>query len=134
MEKANAGPTWAKRFFAVTVFVDDLARARRWYIDVFGMPIVDESQGNCTFRFPGGVFINLNTLGAASDHIAPAPIAVPGMPSRMMLSLEVDDVDAVVERLAAVGVKPINGPTDRPWGSRDVTIADPSNNYWELFS
>ncbi len=58
------GPGWAKRFFAVTPFVDDLAKARQWYIDVFEMPIVDEGPGSCTFRFPGDVYINLNTLDA----------------------------------------------------------------------
>ncbi len=48
----------------------------------------------------------------------------------MMLTLEVDDVDAVDAR--AIGIEPLNGPIDRPWGSRTITIADPSGNCWEL--
>lgn len=131
---APAGPSWARRFFAVTPFVDDLAVARQWYINVFGMPIVDEGPGNCTFRFPGDVYINLNTLDGAVELIEPAPVGPPGTPARMMLTLEVEDVDAFAERLRALGVTPLNGPIDRPWGSRTLTIADPSGNCWELAS
>jgi uncharacterized glyoxalase superfamily protein PhnB len=127
-------PPWAKRFFAATLFVDDLARERQWYVDVFEMPIVDESPESCTFQFPGEVYVNLNTLAGAAHHIEPSPLPKAGMPSRAMLSVQVDDVDAVLARLASVGVQPINGPTDQPWGSRGATIADASSNYWELFS
>lgn len=127
-------PAWAKRFFAVTPFVDDLATARQWYLDVFEMPIVDESPGSCTFRFPGDVFINLNTLDAAVELIEPAPVGQRGTPARMMLTLAVEDVDAVLVRLRKLGVQPLNGPTDRPWGSRTVAIADPSGNCWEIAS
>ena len=125
---------WAKRFFAVTLFVDDLGRERQRYIDVFGMPIADESPGSCAFRFPDDVYVNLNTHAAAELHAQPARIAPPGTPSRMMLTLKVDDVDAVVARLGTIGVMPLNGPIDQPWGSRAATIVDPSGNYWELFS
>ena len=130
----STGGEWAKRFFAVTLFVDDLVRERQWYSDVFAMPIVDESPENCVFRFPGGVFINLNALTALSGHVGPNPPAKAGEPSRTMLSLEVGDVDAVLQRVAALGVKPLVGPVDRPWGSRTATIVDPSGTYWELFN
>lgn len=130
----KAGTEWAKRFFAATLFVDDLDRERRWYTDVFGMPVVDESPENCVFRFPSGVFVNLNAFAALPEHVGPEPPAQIGSPSRVMLSIEVDDVDAVVARLAGIGIKPLVGPIDRPWGSRTATIADPSGNYWELFS
>ncbi len=129
-----AGPAWAKRFFAVTPIVDDLAVARQWYVDVFGMPIVDESEGSCTFRFPGDVFINLNVREGVAELIDPAPAGPPGTPARMMLTLTVTDVDAVLARLRGLGIEPLNGPTDRPWGSRTATIADPSGNVWELSS
>ena len=92
------------------------------------------ARESCAFRFPGNVFINLNTLDAAVELIEPAAVGQPGTPARMMLTLEVEDVDAVAERLGMLDVKPLNGPIDRPWGSRTVTIADPSGNCWELAS
>src|SRR5882672_5175998 len=73
-------PAWAKRFLAVTVFVDDLAVARRWYIDAFEIPIADESANSCAFWFPGGVYINLNSMAGAEELIEPAPVGGPGTP------------------------------------------------------
>ncbi len=128
------GPAWAKRFFAVTVAVDDLAQARQWYVDVFGMPIVDEAERNCTFRFPGGIYINLNVPDGLAELIEPTPVGPAGTPPRMVMTLEVADVDALAARLHTLGVALLNGPIDRPWGSRTITIADPSGNCWELAS
>ena len=51
---------WAKRLFAVTLFVDDLEEAKRFYRDVFEMPVVNEDATSCAFRFPN-VVINLLT-------------------------------------------------------------------------
>ena len=125
--------TWAKRLFAVTLFVDDLAQSTRFYRDVFEMPVLNEDATSCAFRFPG-VVINLLTVGSAPELIEPAPVGQRGTPARMMLTLEVDDVDAVCERLRAGGVEFLNGPMDRPWGPRTATFADPSGHCWELSS
>ena len=105
--------TWAKRLFAVTLFVDDLAESTRFYRDVFEMPVLNEDATSCAFRFPG-VVINLLTVASAPELIDPAPVGQGGTPARMMLTLEVDDVDAVYERLRARGVEFLNGPMDRP--------------------
>lgn len=98
------------------------------------MPIVDESPESCTFSFPGNVYINLNELAEAELHLGPEHGIRKGMSGRYMLTLLVDDVDAVIARLVDLGVKPLTGPIDRPWGPRTVTFADPSGNYWELSS
>jgi catechol 2,3-dioxygenase-like lactoylglutathione lyase family enzyme len=134
----QAAPTesaeyWAKRFFAVTLFVDDLAEATRFYRDVFEMPVLNEDATSCAYRFPG-VVINLVTVAAAPQLIEPAPVGQRGTPARMLLTLEVDDFDAVHERLRARGVEFLNGPVDRPWGPRTATFADPSGHCWELSS
>ena len=125
--------TWAKRLFAVTLFVDDLAESTRFYREVFEMPVLNEDATSCAFRFPG-VVINLLTVGSAPELIEPAPVGQHGTPARMMLTLEVDDVDAVYERLRARGVEFLNGPMNRPWGPRTATFADPSGHCWELSS
>ena len=44
----------------------------------------------------------------------------------------VDDVDAVTAELAERGVPVISGPSDRDWGMRTVTFADPSGHVWEI--
>ena len=52
--------------------------------------------------------------------------------ARMVLTVGVDDVDAVCAELAAKGVELLNGPMDRPWGIRTASFRDPSGHIWEL--
>jgi catechol 2,3-dioxygenase-like lactoylglutathione lyase family enzyme len=119
--------------FAVTLFVDDLAEAHRFYHEVFGQPLVHEDRDSVAFRFPNLV-VNLLLASAAPELIAPAPVGGAGTPARSMLTLEVDDVDDTAAHLRALGVPILSGPVDRPWGPRTVTIADPSGHCWEFSS
>jgi catechol 2,3-dioxygenase-like lactoylglutathione lyase family enzyme len=121
----------AKRIFAITLFTDDLPEAKHFYEHVFGMPIVNEDETSVAFAFPNLV-VNLVSVSDAPQLIAPAPVGDRGTPARMMLTLQVDDVDAVYERLRARGVEFLNGPIDRPWGPRTATLVDPSGHPWEL--
>ena len=121
----------AKQVFAVTLFVDDLAETERFYHEVFGMPLVHKDGDAIAYRFPN-MIVNLLLASAATELIEPAPVGVAGTPARMMLSLEVDDVDALARHLKAIGVPVLNGPVDRSWGPRTVTIADPSGHCWEF--
>lgn len=128
----HAGPAWAKRVFAITLFCDDLGESRRFYHEILEMPIVNEDEVSCALNFPGGLIVNLLAAGSAQELIEPAPVGEQGTPARMMLTLQVDDVDAVVKRLEGKGVRLLNGPMDRPWGPRTATFADPSGHCWEL--
>ena len=121
----------AKQVFAVTLFTDDLRAAKRFYESAFGMPIVHEDPTSLAFAFPN-IVVNLVTADVAPELIEPAPVGEPGAPARMMLTLQVEDVDAACERLRAQGVELLNGPMDRPWGPRTATFADPSGHPWEL--
>jgi lactoylglutathione lyase len=129
----RATTSWAKRIFAITLFVDDLAEAKEFYGDIFQMPVLNDDDTSIAFGFPGMV-VNLLSVAAAPELIEPAIVGHRGTPSRMMLTLEVDDVDAVCQRLRAQGVEFLNGPLDRPWGPRTATFADPGGHCWELSS
>jgi uncharacterized glyoxalase superfamily protein PhnB len=50
----------------------------------------------------------------------------------MQLTIGVDDVDALCERLTARGVTLLNGPMDRPWGIRTASFTDPAGHIWEI--
>lgn len=45
------------------------------------------------------------------------------------LAFTVDDVDAEYERLLSLSVPILEKPTTRPWGARNMHIADPDGNY-----
>ena len=123
----------AGRVFAVTLFTDDLGEAKRFYQSAFAMPIVHEDPTSIAFAFPN-IVVNLVAAAETPELIAPAPVGGPGTPARMMITLEVGDVDATCERLRANGVEFLNGPLNRPWGPRTATFADPSGHCWELSS
>ena len=68
----------------------------------------------------------------APELIAPAAVGSPEGGSRFVLAVFVDDVDAACTELAQHGVEPLNGPSDRPWGMRTASFADPSGHIWEI--
>jgi lactoylglutathione lyase len=121
------------RVFAVTLFTDDLTESDRFYRDVFRMPVLNRDDVSVAFRFPN-IIVNLVAAASAGELVDPAPVGGPGSPARMLLTLQVQDVDVTWERLLAAGVTFLNGPIDRPWGPRTATFADPSGHCWELSS
>ena len=123
----------AKQVFAVTLFVEDIDATERFYHEVFGMPLIHKDREAVTYRFPNLV-VNLLLASAAPELVEPARVGPAGTPARMMLTLQVDDVDGFAAHLRALGVTILNGPVDRPWGPRTVAFADPSGHCWELSS
>ena len=122
---------WPKGIRAVTLFVEDVASAKEFYVKVFGLPVVFETDDSAVFRF-GGTLVNLLKATSAPELIEPARVAPREAGARMQLTIEVDDVDATCAELAARGVKLLNGPMDRPWGVRTASFTDPGGHIWEI--
>lgn len=123
--------SWPGRIGAITLFVEDLDAARHFYQQVFGLPLKFEDSNSAVFDF-GNTIINLLKVTAAPELIEPAAVASREAGSRLQLTIEVDDVDAVCAELAARGVELLNGPMDRPWGVRTASFADPGGHIWEI--
>jgi len=51
---------------------------------------------------------------------------------RQQFTIEVDDVDATCSELTSRGVELLVPPTDRPWGARTASFADPAGHVWEV--
>jgi len=64
----------AKKIGAITLFVEDLAAAKRFYLEVFDLPVHFENRNSAVFRF-GDTLINLLSIAAADDLIQPAAVA-----------------------------------------------------------
>jgi catechol 2,3-dioxygenase-like lactoylglutathione lyase family enzyme len=122
---------WPGGIAAITVFAEDLAATKQFYLDVFGLPVHFEDSESAVFRF-GSTLVNLLAASAAPELIAPAEVASPDAGVRLQLTLEVDDVDAVCGRLAERGIALLNGPVDRPWGVRTASFRDPAGTIWEI--
>jgi catechol 2,3-dioxygenase-like lactoylglutathione lyase family enzyme len=116
---------------AITLFVEDLAAARRFYAETFGLPVVFEDPQSAVFRF-GGTLVNLLDASAADELVSPAPVGDPQAGPRMQFTLAVEDVDAMCAQLTGRGVRLLNGPMDRPWGIRTASFQDPAGHIWEI--
>jgi catechol 2,3-dioxygenase-like lactoylglutathione lyase family enzyme len=122
---------WPRGIGAITLFVEDLEAAKRFYREVFGLPVKFEDDDSVVFDF-GNTLVNLLKTTAARELIEPAAVAAREVGSRLQLTIEVDDVDAKCAELAARGVELLNGPMDRPWGVRTASFSDPGGHIWEI--
>lgn len=123
--------TWPGPIAAITLFADDLAATRQFYLDVFGLPVVFEDQASAVFRF-GDTLVNLLSTANAPELVTPATVAGPDVGPRAVLTVEVDDVDAKCAELEKLGIALLNGPMDRPWGVRTASFRDPAGHIWEI--
>jgi predicted enzyme related to lactoylglutathione lyase len=94
----------------------DLLRSREFYRDVLGLAIYREFGSPAD---PGVVFFLGSGFLEVSGHSADA-----GGHS-VMIWLQVRDVSAEHERLAAAGVRILREPVTEPWGLTEMWIEDP---------
>jgi predicted enzyme related to lactoylglutathione lyase len=104
----------------------DLDRLLGFYTGLLGATEV--------MRFPedGPVFYVGLQLGDSELGLSTDASVVPGDPGRMLLSIEVDDVDARLARVEALGGEATSGANDMPWGQRVAHIKDPDGNVVNL--
>lgn len=131
MTDATTNDAWAKRIFAITLFVPILPIATDFYREAFGFPVMFQDDHSAVFDF-GNILVNLLEDSEAHELIAPSGVAATGAGARMQLTVAVDDVDARCAELAHHGVSLINGPINRPWGVRTAAFADPAGHIWEI--
>ncbi|AVH92098.1 glyoxalase [Stenotrophomonas maltophilia] len=102
-----------KRIVA-NIATPDPARAAAFYGGLLGMPVVMDHGWIVTH---GGQDSALAQVSFASE--GGSGTAVPD------LSIEVDDLQQVLERMHAAGIPLEYGPADEPWGVRRFFVRDP---------
>jgi uncharacterized glyoxalase superfamily protein PhnB len=117
---------WEREIYPMPAFpvilASDLAASARWYQEVLGFADV------FTMRGPNDqpMLAHLRWSKWADVLITQArdSVALP-RGQGITLNFMTFDVDALAERARAAGANVLDGPVDRPWNARDVTIADP---------
>jgi predicted enzyme related to lactoylglutathione lyase len=106
----------------VSVPVSDQDRARDFYSDVLGLEVREDEPMGESMRW-----LRLAPRGgeATISLVTWFPSMPPG--SSKGLVLLVDDLEAMMARLAAMGVATANGIETAPWG-RFVQVDDPDGN------
>jgi catechol 2,3-dioxygenase-like lactoylglutathione lyase family enzyme len=90
----------------------DYGRSVAFYRDVLGLHTFREWASGTVFFLGGGLLELSRSAGPVSDD-------------KFSLWLQVRDVDAEFDRLAALGVEVVEAPVDEPWGLREGRIRDP---------
>jgi predicted enzyme related to lactoylglutathione lyase len=105
---------------------NDLDRLLTFYTRLLGAREV--------MRFPddGPVFYVGLALGDSELGLSSDASVIPGDPGRMLLSIEVADVDALLPEVAPLGGTATSGANDMPWGQRVAHIKDPDGNVVNL--
>jgi predicted enzyme related to lactoylglutathione lyase len=99
--------------FRVVVTSARFDESVRFYGEQLGWPVTKE--------FPGGRIFGFGTQARVEildEHDAPR--------SSTMCAMAVDDVDELATSLRAAGVEIVDGPTDQPWGHRNLAVVDPN--------
>jgi lactoylglutathione lyase len=122
---------WPPGIDAITLFVEDLAETKQWYSAFLGKAPMFEDPNSVVFGF-GPTVVNLLHVSAVPDLIEPAAAALRTDGSGVVLTLAVDDVDAMATELVRGGAALLNGPMDRPWGIRTASFRDPDGHVWEI--
>jgi catechol 2,3-dioxygenase-like lactoylglutathione lyase family enzyme len=94
---------------------DDVARARAFYADVLGLKVVMDHGWIVTFAAHGVTM--MPQLSVASEGGSGTPVPD--------VSIEVDDLDDALARMAAAQIEVVYGPADEPWGVRRFFVRDP---------
>jgi catechol 2,3-dioxygenase-like lactoylglutathione lyase family enzyme len=131
MNETTERDGWPGGIAAITLFVEDLEAARRFYQEVFRLPVFYEDDNSTVFRF-GDTLVNLLRASEAPSLVAPATVAPPEAGIRFQFTLGVEDVDSMSDELRSRGVELLNGPMDRPWGVRTASFRDPGGHIWEI--
>nr|WP_240189188.1 glyoxalase superfamily protein [Nakamurella flavida] len=97
----------------------DRARSQAFYRDVLGLAVSREFGPPDA---PGLVF------HAGTGFIEVSGSGEPGRAGGSTIWLQVRDVRAEHERLAAAGVQVLRAPVQEPWGLIEMWIADPDGN------
>jgi len=127
----NEGRPWPSGIAAITLFHEDLGTAKRFYEQVFRLPVFFEDENSAVFKF-GDTLVNLLEASEAPELVEPVKVAAEEAGVRFVFTVAVDDVDAMCEELEGHGVEILNGPIDRPWGIRTASFRDPGGHIWEI--
>jgi predicted enzyme related to lactoylglutathione lyase len=104
------------------IVTKDLPRLLSFYSGLF-----DATE---TSRFPedGPVFFVGLRIGDSDLGLVNEDRGATAAGQRMAISVAVDDVDALLDRVEELGGRVLAPPTDMPWGQRVVHVYDPDEN------
>jgi catechol 2,3-dioxygenase-like lactoylglutathione lyase family enzyme len=105
------------------VRTNDLAKARRFYQDILGLEVLMDLGWIATYGSSEKMTVQVSF---ASEGGSGTPVPD--------LSIEVDDLEAVLARTCAANLPIEYGPSDEPWGVRRFYVRDPFGKLVNILS
>jgi len=104
----------AVRRIVANIAAQDISLARAFYGEIFGLDLVMDHGWIATY-------------GAAAQMSVQISVATEGGSGTPVpdISIEVDDLAAVLERVRRKDIAIVYGPVDEPWGVRRFFVRDP---------
>lgn len=109
----------------------DVAAASRFYIDHLGFKVRFSSTWFMHVAAPDNDLLEVGFL--QRDH-ALVPAECRAAPAGAILTIVVDDVDALFASLTAAGVPVVEPPTDQVYGQRRMLVRDPAGTLIDISS
>ena len=113
-------------FNHVLIYVRDVKRASRFYRDLLGFQMIEETADYARLRSPNSnSTIGLHKLSGQ----------MPSLPAHegIRLYFEVKDLDQLCRKLSSEGVKIDEMPENMPWGWRHAYLRDPDGHELSLY-
>jgi catechol 2,3-dioxygenase-like lactoylglutathione lyase family enzyme len=101
----------------------DIAAAKRFYQDVLGLEILMDHGWLTTYGSNAKMTVQISFASQGGSG-TPTPD----------LSIEVDDVDAALEKVKQAGIPIEYGPADEPWAVRRFFVRDPFGKLVNILS
>ena len=127
-----------KQLSLVTVVVDDYDPAIRFFVDVLGFDLVEDSASTTTEGGRPKRWVVVRPRGrqtglllARADGAEQAAVVGRQVAGRVGFFLQVDDFEAEYARLSRAGVTFVRPPRSEPYGQVAVFL-DIAGNRWDL--
>ncbi|MDE1140747.1 MAG: VOC family protein [Paraburkholderia tropica] len=119
------------KFASVRVVTRKIDGMVAFYQRLSGLEALRPADGFAEMRFEGA------TLAMSSEQLIArfnAGAATAAANQSAILEFEVEDVDAVFDRMNACGTQVVMPTTLMPWGNRSLLLRDPDGNLVNVFS
>jgi catechol 2,3-dioxygenase-like lactoylglutathione lyase family enzyme len=124
-----------QRLSLVTLGVDDLDRARRFYEDGLGWRRGNDDAGVAFYQLPGMVLALWSRQALAEDAGLSADVGRGDGFGGVALAFnarEADEVDRVIGEAERAGAKILKRPAKTFWGGYSGYFSDPDGHVWEV--
>ena len=106
----------------LTLFSEDLPAARDWYVDRLGYVVDFDSDWFVQLKSPDVAAVELGILRRDHELVPPA---LRSTTAGCMLTVVVEDVDALHAKLQSAGDVVLEAPTDKFYGQRRMLVEGP---------